>query len=238
MRPLNFLALSLGIVAASTAIADDQLMADRVKALQPQASVSSIRPTPVPGLYEIKSENFAPVYMTGDGQYMLSGPLLKLEPNGRVINMTDADEQRERAAVFATMPAADQIVFAPKTAKKKIYVFTDVDCGFCQKLHRQISEILDAGVEVHYLAYPRGGTDSETAQKMQSVWCSKDKKSALTAVKAGGSIDKAACSSPVAAQYALGQRFNVRGTPTLFDENGQLMGGYMTVPQIKKALGL
>ena len=34
---------------------------------------------------------------------------------------------------------------------------TDVlnDCGYCRKLHREISQLNDFGIEVRYLAYPR-----------------------------------------------------------------------------------
>ena len=217
--------------------ADDQVLEAAVKQVQPSAVISSIKETPVPGIVEIKTENFDPIYMTNDGKYFLAGPLLKVE-GGKITNLTDQDVERTRAAVFASVPLKDMIIFSPKVTKRRIYVFTDVDCAFCRKFHSQISDVTDLGIEVRYLAYPRAGNDSATAVTMNSVWCSRDRQQALTAAKAGGIIEKNECRTAIAQEHDMGASIGVKGTPAIFTEDGLMLGGYLTPGQLKKALAL
>ncbi|HHG1616490.1 TPA: thioredoxin fold domain-containing protein [Klebsiella pneumoniae] len=57
-------------------------------------------------------------------------------------------------------------------------VFTDITCGFCQKLHSDLQSYLDKGITIKFIAYPRAGMNSMIARNMASVWCADDKPAA------------------------------------------------------------
>ena len=49
-------------------------------------------------------------------------------------------------------------------------IFTDIDCGYCRKLHKEVPELNRLGVAVRYLAYPRAGIGSISYDKAVSAW--------------------------------------------------------------------
>jgi thiol:disulfide interchange protein DsbC len=94
------------------------------------------------------------------------------------------------------------------------------------------------GIEIRYLAYPRAGIPSPSADKLISAWCAKDKQSALTAVKSDQTIPNATCDNPVAAQFQMGAKVGVNGTPALFMPDGKLMPGYLPPEELARSLGI
>ena len=131
------------------------------------------------------------------------------------------------------------IVFKPKNGevKHRVTVFTDVDCGYCRQFHRDIDKVNALGIEVDYMSFPRTGPNTESWAKAEHVWCAKDRNAALTEAKLGGAVPDATCAStPVESQYNLGQLVGVRGTPAIFAENGQMLGGYLPPNQLLKLL--
>ena len=120
----------------------------------------------------------------------------------------------------------DMLVYKAKNEKHVITVFTDVDCGYCRKLHNQMSEYNDLGITVRYLAYPRAGIPSANADEMQAVWCAKDPLQAMTDAKAGKNIKAASCDIDISKQYRLGMSFGINGTPAMILEDGTMIPGY------------
>ena len=125
------------------------------------------------------------------------------------------------------------IIFSPKgETKGAVYVFTDVDCGYCQKLHQEVPQLNAAGIEVRYLAYPRAGLSTPTFDKMVSAWCADDRNAAMNALKIGANVTAKKCDNPVAAQYQLGAAMGVTGTPAIVLEDGTLIPGYKPAAQL------
>jgi thiol:disulfide interchange protein DsbC len=131
------------------------------------------------------------------------------------------------------------IVFKPASGEVKhtIHIFTDIDCGYCRQFHREIDKVTALGIEVHYLFYPRTGPNTESWAKADQVWCQPNRNAALTKAKLGGEIPEvAACNTPVESQYELGRRIGVRGTPAIFSDRGELLGGYLPPASLAKLL--
>jgi thiol:disulfide interchange protein DsbC len=131
------------------------------------------------------------------------------------------------------------IVFKPKDGKVKhtVTVFTDVDCGYCRQFHREIDKVTALGIEVHYLFFPRTGPNTESWEKAERVWCAPDRNAALTKAKLGGDLPKPTCgNTPVEDHWSLGRKIGVRGTPSMFSESGELIGGYLPPATLAKAL--
>lgn len=216
---------------------------ERIQAFAPDAVIVAVRDTPVDGLVEVEVEGGV-LYASRDGRYLLRGDLSRLEGQ-QLVSLTEQTMARKRVALLQAQSTRDMIVFPARgKAKAVVTVFTDTDCGYCRRLHEQVPDMNRRGIEVRYLAFPRSlprtGMASGTAKVMQDVWCHPKPDQALTTVKAGGRVApaKAACQSPVAAQYQLGQQMGVRGTPAIYDSQGEALGGYMTAADLAARLGL
>ena len=196
----------------------------------PSVEITRISKSPVSNLYEVIVGTNV-IYMTGDGRYVLKGDLLDMEQR---TNLSEAQRSAARTALFNSIPQNEIIEFAPKKSKSAIYVFTDIDCSYCRRLHRDVPELNENGISVRYLAYPRAGIGSQAFHDMESVWCADDRKKALTDAKNGEQIIVKQCANPVEAQYKLGKSIGLRGTPAIFLENGEEIPGYMPPSDLLK----
>ncbi|WP_369940348.1 DsbC family protein [Xanthomonas medicagonis] len=198
--------------------------------------------------------NFKPDYMgaapfPGFREVVVGGQVLYVSDDGRYLFQAQPFDIQEkqfassegllsyRRKLLESAPHAERIVFAPPNPKYTISVFTDIECGYCRKLHSEIAELNKQGIAVEYLAFPRMGLGSQDYKDMVAVWCAADKKKALTDAKASGKVPTAAnCKNPVTMQYNLGQRLGVNGTPAIFAPDGTQLGGYLPPAQLRQAL--
>jgi len=203
-----------------------------LRAVLPNAAVTDVRPSPLPGMYEV---SLGPkiLYMSEDGRFVLSGDLMDLSKRR---NLTEERRAEARLEAFRVAGTERMIEFSPARPKHVMYVYTDIDCTYCRRLHQEINILNRAGIAVRYLAYPRAGIGSESYKTAVSVWCAKDRQRALTDAKAGKKIKAASCDNPVAEHFELGQAMGVRGTPTIILEDGEELGGYMPAAELIKLL--
>jgi thiol:disulfide interchange protein DsbC len=206
---------------------------------RPGLKVGEIRHSPIAGLYEVQIGGGDLVYMPTDGSYLISGTAYRIEP-GKFVNVADERMKPERAAKLAAVKRNDMVIFSPKEEPKShIFVFTDIDCGFCRKLHREVPELNALGIEVRYLAFPRAGAPSPSADKLATVWCAADKSEAMTQMKTGGGMAVKTCANnPIAAQFKLGESLGVNGTPAIFTPDGTLLPGFMPAAELAATLGI
>jgi thiol:disulfide interchange protein DsbC len=190
----------------------------------PGARPEELRPSPIPGIYEmIRGTDVA--YVTNDGKYVIAGDLYELKSND---NLSETRRRDVRLKLLNEVPQAEMLVFSPREPKHTITVFTDVDCGYCRKLHSQIADYNRLGIGVRYLFYPRSGPNSESWDKAVEVWCSPKRNEALTRAKRGEDLKVKPCgNSPVQRHYELGDAFAIRGTPAIILESGELLPGYV-----------
>ena len=117
-----------------------------------------------------------------------------------------------------------------------MYIFTDVDCGYCRKLHRELDDYLAKGIAIHYLFYPRSGPGSASFKTAESVWCADDRQAAQTRAKANQSVEPKQCDNPIMAQYMAGQQVGLRGTPMILLADGTAINGYMPAARLEERL--
>lgn len=232
--------LAAALCLASTpllAASPEQAIREALHTLQADLVVESVTASPVAGLHQVQLDDGSVLYASGDGQYLLQGNLFKLNKD-EAINLTAKVEGQVIAKKMGALSVGDMVVFpaaAGVTPKTHITVFTDTDCGYCQKLHSEVPELNRRGVEVRYVAYPRQGIGSSTYQTMQSVWCAKDRREAMNRAKVGKEISVATCENPIKQQYELGLSIGVKGTPAIVLADGQLIPGYQPAPQLAAA---
>lgn len=213
---------------------------DKLKASRPDMNFGAVERTPINGLYLVRIDGTQFLYASETGEYILSGDMYRARP-GLFVPVKDLAAAEIRKKLIGDVGRDDTIVFpAVDETKSVLYVFTDVDCYYCQKLHNEAVPTLNKnGVEVRYLAYPRAGLDSESYRKIASAWCAKDKQKAMSALKQLKPIQENVCeSNPVASQFSLGREVGVTGTPALVLEDGTLMPGYRPAPELLKMLGV
>lgn len=225
---------ALGLVAAIALAADpDQAIRATLSKLQPDLPIEAIAESPMTGLFQVQLKGGRLLYASGDGQFLLQGNLYQFK-DGSAVNLTEKAESKGIAKLINEVPLNEMVVFAPKQPKTHITVFTDTDCGYCQKLHSEVPELNRLGVEVRYLAFPRQGQGSHGYNSLVSVWCAKDRLDAMNKAKARQELPPGTCENPVMKQYALGQAIGVNGTPAIVLANGQLIPGYQPAPQLAK----
>ena len=202
--------------------------------------IESVRPSPAPGIVEVQVINGPLLYATEDGSYFfLNGDLHQVSAAGSV-NLTEERRSLARKEQLAAVSLDDMVVFSPKgETRDYVSVFTDVTCFYCQKLHREVDQLNAKGVEVRYLAFPRGGINSDGARKLATAWCADDQQTTLTELKAGMELPVNDCAdSPIAAQYLLGQEMGVSGTPAIITSSGLMIPGYRPAADLIITLGL
>lgn len=203
-----------------------------LKQIFPDMKITSIEPTGINGLYQVM-EGAQVYYVTGDGRYFLHGDLYDLKSRH---NLTEIQRTKARDGMLKGLTSHDYIEFAPAHPKHIVYVFTDITCPYCRRLHSHIKAINKLGIAVRYLAFPRAGLKSDVFTQMESVWCAKDRNKALTEAKLGKTPVKKTCNNTVAQQYELGQSMGVQGTPAVFTPSGKYLGGYMDPAELEQAI--
>jgi len=195
--------------------------------------IREIRPTPVAGMYEIVFGTQV-AYVTADGHYMLTGNLVDLETRRNLSGERRADLIKQ---TLSAMSDSKAIVFAPKQTRRTITVFTDVDCPYCAKFHKEVPALNSAGIKVRYLLFPRSGKNSESYKRAIAVWCAKDRNQAIGVAKAGGKIEMKTCPNPVDSHLALGEEVGVTGTPTIVLDDGRVIPGYVPAAELARLFG-
>lgn len=198
----------------------------------PQSHINRIEKSVLPDLYEVEMPPHI-FYISKDGRYVLNGDLIDMSADR---NITQEKQAKVRIETINKLGEDSMIIFEPKETKHTISVFTDIDCGYCRKLHSEIEKYNALGIRVRYLSYPRTGPGSESFKKAESVWCAKDRKKALTDAKNGKTIDSKPCANPVMQHFITGTKVGVTGTPAIFLENGQLLPGYYPADRLAKVL--
>lgn len=194
-----------------------------LQTLDPTIQIDRLAAAPIPGFREAIVGGQV-LYVSDDGKYLLQGSLFDMQQK-RDLSQTGISVLRRDE--LAKVPQKDRIVFAPAKPKHTVSVFTDIECGYCQKLHQDIAEYNRLGIAIEYLAFPRAGTASPDFRNMESVWCSADRGKALTEAKSGKTVAPKTCTNPVNMQYQIGQKIGLQGTPMIVTREGIALPGYL-----------
>ena len=205
---------------------------DALRSVNPQIEVEHIGAAPLPGFREAIVSGQV-VYVSDDGKYLIQGKVFDIAAKK---DLGEASMAKLRAGLLETIPMSDRIVFAPPAAKHTVVVFTDIECGYCRKLHNEIAEYNKRGIAVQYLAFPRAGLGSEDFRKMVAVWCADDRRQALTDAKNDKPVPMKNCTNPVTMHYTLGQRMGLQGTPMILATDGTQIAGYLPPDQLLAAM--
>lgn len=220
----------LPLLAASIsgfAHADDAAIKQSLAKLGVQGA--DIQSAPVAGMKTVLTDSGV-LYVTEDGKHVIQGPLYDVS-GAQPINVTNQLLTGKLNALEKEM-----IIYKAPKEQHVITVFTDITCGYCHKLHEEISDYNALGITVRYLAFPRQGLQSQAGSDMKSIWCAKDRNKAFDAAMKGGNVAPASCDINLANHYNLGVQFGVQGTPAIVLSNGTMIPGYQGPKEMKQML--
>lgn len=217
---------------AGILMADEAAIKKAIATFMPTEQVDAVKPSEIKGLYEVNAGTNI-FYASEDGKYLLQGQLFDVDAKK---NITESKLGAVRKAALDKIGEQEMIVFKAPNSKYTISVFTDIDCGYCRKLHSEIDQYLAQGITVRYLFFPRAGKGSDSYNKAVAVWCAADKNKALTAAKKGDAFDSKSCDNPVDKHMQLGEDFGMTGTPMIVTAKGNILPGYVPAAQLAKVL--
>jgi len=243
-RTLKLALMAILMTVAPLGLAAEPLDKAELDALRTALNVGGVevisaQMSEMPGVVEVQLKEGPLVYSTLKGDFFIVGDLYSVGPAGYV-NLAEQRRDQERVEILAKVDRDDMIIFSPEgETRAYIYVFTDVTCFYCQKLHQEVPELNKNGIEVRYLAYPRAGAGSPGFNQLVSAWCADNPQETLTQLKSKQSVPENICKdNPVAAQFKLGQEMGVNGTPAIITETGEMIPGYRPADQLIAILGL
>lgn len=199
------------------------------------AEPDALQPAPAPGMIEARwGTNFA--YVTPDGEHIVYGDLLNLNTGEA---LTELSRKSMRRDALDRLGADNMISFLPAKPQHVVTVFTDIDCGYCRKMHREMPDYHAAGIGIRYVFYPRSGPGTDSFRKAENVWCAKDQQATLTRAKDGESIPgDGSCANPILREYQLGQEIGLRGTPMIILPDGEVVNGYLPAQALAAQLAV
>ncbi|MGB5297763.1 MAG: thioredoxin fold domain-containing protein [Thiogranum sp.] len=230
IKTLIFLCLAL--FASSSVLADRAADEASIRQALGDVEPASVEPTPVAGVYEVVVGSSV-VYMSADGRYMLQGELVDVQNR---VSLTEPRRRQVTRTVIDSVGEDKMIVFKPEKEKHVVTVFTDIDCGYCRKLHNEMDQYLNEGIKVRYMMFPRAGVGSESYKKAVAVWCAEDRNGAMTDAKNGKAVEMKSCDNPIDQHMDLVRQLGARGTPFIVLEDGSTQPGYVPAKRLSKLL--
>ena len=188
-----------------------------------------VQPAPLAGMKTVLTDSGI-LYVTDDGKHVIQGPLYDVSGK-QPVNVTNQLLTGKLNGLEKEM-----IIYKAPNEKHVITVFTDITCGYCHKLHEEMSDYNALGITVRYLAFPRQGLNSQAEQDMKAIWCAKDRNKAFDAAMNGGKVTPASCNINLANHYKLGIQFGVQGTPAIVLKDGSMIPGYQGPKEMKEFL--
>lgn len=232
---LSYLFTLFGLFVSLNAVSDPEMIRNKLAKTMPGLEISDISPAPVKGFYEVVvGPNL--FYVSEDGKHLFNGNLFDLEAVPENRDLTESKIAMARVKAVQKIGQDNVIKFKAPMEKHTVSVFTDVDCGYCRKLHAEIDEYMKQGISIDYLFFPRAGQGSDSYKKAVAVWCADDRQDALTKAKQGEALEMKECANPVAEHMKLAGSLQIRGTPMIVTESGVVLPGYVSAKDLSKTL--
>lgn len=219
--------------SVSSALAAATDVEGRLKELYPATKISAVRESPVPGVYEVvMGRNVA--YSDESGRYMIFGHLYDMQAQ-RDLTAEVKDELNK--IDVAALPLADAIKIVKGDGSRKLYVFSDPDCPFCQRLERETIPDLD-NVTIYTFLYPLEGLHPDAKRKAETIWCAKDRAKAWDDFMTSGKLPegRTRCDNPVERNIRLGASLGINGTPTIILGDGTMVPGFLPAAELERRL--
>ncbi len=192
--------------------------------------ITQVNKSPISGLYEVVTQDHI-FYADESGQYLIDGSLYDLQARR---NLTEARSRALFAVDFDKLPFDLAIKKVKGKGTRRMAYFTDPNCGWCKKLEHELQKVDDVTLYL-FMSTHIGGSDS--AEKAQAIWCSKDRVKSWDDLMLNGVRPQTAkCDTPTTKVMELARKLKVSGTPALIFADGVINPGYLPAEQLEQAL--
>lgn len=237
---------------------DNQRLTRLLATLYPDSQVRIVKNTPIANFFEVTlATSVAYVFIEPEVlKTALSKPTLNDEDKKQLKNtlfrywyfggvffdmktqtdLTRVAKNRAERIDVATLPIEQALLRTKGTPKHTLYVFTDPLCPYCRKLEETLNQQQD--VRIYTFLSPLVTLHPEAREVAARIWCAGNPAKAFDAVMLEDQTltTKAQCETPILKNEALMQKLGIKGTPTLFLENGERLTGALDIEKLRKAL--
>lgn len=227
-----FTLLSLALFSITAAQADIQSLEKNLQKNFPDMPAKSIHSTPLPGIYEVYMGGRI-VYTNEQGRYFMVGSLIDL-PEQK--NLTEEREQILKRIDVKQLPLNQAIKQVKGNGKRVIYIFSDPDCPYCQKLELELAKLNNVTLYLFIMPLKELHPNAEAISKQ--IWCSKKPAQAWTdyTINKKQPSAKDSCETPIEKNIELAKKLEITGTPTLFLKDGTRLSGAIPADELDKML--
>ncbi|GLW61538.1 protein disulfide-isomerase [Hydrogenophilus thermoluteolus] len=217
---------------SSAALAGVAEVEKRLKERYPSTQINEVRESVIAGLYEVvMGRNIA--YTDETGRYVLFGHIFDMQAQK---DLTAERLEEINKIDVASLPLEDAIKIVKGDGSRKLYVFSDPDCPFCQRLERETLPKID-NVTIYTFLFPLEGLHPDAKRKAEAIWCAKDRAKAWEAFMREGKMpEEAKCDNPIERNIQLGERLGFNGTPTILLEDGKVIPGFLPAEQLEQRM--
>lgn len=217
--------------SGSTEKTPDQIKAELLKTIPGLTKIDSINKSQVSGIDEVVVGRKI-FYVTTDGKYMFFGNLIDVATKK---SLTEQRTQELSKIDWKQLPLDLAIKNVIGNGTRKIAVFSDPDCPYCQMFEKQVvSQLKDATVYTFLFPLPIHPNAKSDATK---IWCSKDILVTWTAWmrdKKALPTNTSCDTSGLDKIYKVATDVvGVEGTPTIILSNGQILPGMLPADQLE-----
>ena len=235
---------------AQTALSEkDQKVLAALQKAYPQNRIRLARETQVTGFYEvILGEGVSYVFITADTlekldlineknrdayfQHWIFGGVFYDMKNQ--IDLTAPMKKLAQMVDVSKLPVENAITREVGKAENTLFVFTDPRCPFCKKLEAELVKL--ENVRIHTFLTPLTSLHPDAKEVSARILCAKDKAKAFEDFMLKGKeiSEPAQCQTTLEANERLLTELGIKGTPTIFFENGERATGALSAEAIQK----
>ena len=235
---------------AQTALSEkDQKVLAALQKAYPQNRIRLARETQVTGFYEvILGEGVSYVFITADTlekldlineknrdayfQHWIFGGVFYDMKNQ--IDLTAPMKKLAQMVDVSKLPVENAITREAGKAENTLFVFTDPRCPFCKKLEAELVKL--ENVRIHTFLTPLTSLHPDAKEVSARILCAKDKAKAFEDFMLKGKeiSEPAQCQTTLEANERLMTELGIKGTPTIFFENGERATGALSAETIQK----
>lgn len=222
-------------IVATTARAGDAEIRQSIESRFPSTKVTEVNKSVLPGVFEVVMEgNQGPMvaYTDDKGRYVMVGDLLDIKAER---NLTRERMDKLTEVKFDSLPLHQAIKIVKGNGKRRLAVFSDLDCPYCKKLEAELEKV--DNVTIYTFLYPLP-MHPDAPRKSKLIWCSKDRAAAWNDYMQKGKVPagKGDCDNPIDENLALGAKLRIDGTPAMIFASGKRVPGYMPAARLDEML--
>jgi len=231
------LAASVALAGTAFAAANDAkelgALKEKIELRFPGTKVIDVQPAPLPGLYEVFTGG-AIAYADISGDYLFVGSLMDTKTRE---NLTAERVNARNAVPFDSLPFDRAIKVVKGNGQRKLAVFADPDCPYCQQLEKELGSV--DNVTVYTFLYPLAAVHPDATARARAIWCAQDRASTWThwmLEKKTPTVDVACKAEAVDELVELGKKLHINGTPTMYLANGRRVDGMVQAARLDELL--